>query len=87
MKPEWFRCEHCLWADESEDNDKDYITCRHTSQPGEDSALFRNDFFCQNWTCARCWQGWDYWNHAVGVHKWLFRDHTKCAPVRFEGEE
>ena len=87
-KPEWLKCEGCLWWDEEGINadaiayglgeilkNTNLAICRGGQITG---ASPKPTWFCSHWTCARCLESWD----AIGDE--TFIDHSKCKEAEFE---
>ena len=68
MRPEWLKCEGCLFLT---DPDKGSGVCRFD----RDWASMRLEDFCASWTCRRCLQPWRYPNQDNIVYD----KHFNCA--------
>jgi hypothetical protein len=89
MRPEWFRCETCLWYQEDKQGNKGVNSeadCMNTNMLTR-ALPFE---YCENWTCARCFQTWDDYFFAEVAElsdRQLYTDHAKCQPVLFGNRE
>lgn len=71
MRPEWFKCEKCLWF-------KAGTSCWH----GNEVASTTNDAYCSKWTCMNCWQRWDSCSTMNDLFYYI--NHSSCREVAFE---
>ena len=86
MRPDWFRCEKCLFGMMVKDEDGDgfNIDCNISSS----TDCKKHTDFCKEWTCANCWCSWDSCTYSKDEDDFrgIYDDHNKCEPVRFKGQ-
>jgi len=79
-KPEWFMCEFCLWWEKGDTREICIVATRNLGF----EMRPRNDYYCNEWTCRRCWQAWDAEDFAddYETRQFWFVDHSWCKPAR-----
>lgn len=86
MRPEWFRCETCLFGTLNVEfrNDTDQITCNINPET-KTKALYD---FCKEWICKNCWNSWDTCDYPDTKKDWvgIYHNHNICGKVKFRGE-
>jgi hypothetical protein len=85
MKPNWFRCDKCLFGLEVDTDGIIEIECNHSPSV---SIIKPPADFCKEWICANCWCGWDTCTYPRDEddYRGIYDDHNICLPVRFKGE-
>jgi hypothetical protein len=84
MRPNWFRCETCLFGVKIDEDGAPGIECNISN--GTDFKLLTD--FCKEWICANCWNSWDTCDYPDTKKDWvgIYHDHNKCEKVKFRGE-
>ena len=82
MRPEWFKCDNCLFL-----SNRGMI---HGMCYLNNATVTVNlESFCEKWTCNNCW---DKWNDGTYPDKdredWyiIYDDHSMCKPAIFNNE-
>ena len=86
MRPEWFKCENCLFAiiKSMNKNHSDQVICSMASEAK--SKCLHN--FCKEWICEHCWNSWDTCDYPDTKEDWvgIYHNHNICGLVKFKGE-
>lgn len=96
MRPDWLKCEKCLWFGEKQDISDLFAglaealnkhQCKHSTMR---IKITENDY-CENWTCLNCWETWDDVQKIKidTIHfsnPWPITDHNNCTPTRKENK-
>jgi len=85
MRPDWMKCEACLFYTErpiEDDDPRRHHNCMRSPRPIGTTPKS----FCGSWTCRRCLQPWRYPNieyyspeRTSGWEYFEFNNHFECV--------